>query len=86
MGPPQTDAEGAFTVHVGRGTWRHRADGREDHRCMRASQRQDRGWESLPWSLMIGALRYDSPSGAVEPLQRQEKDRVTCDGSTYRAH
>jgi hypothetical protein len=24
---------------------------------------------------------YDSPSGAVEPLRRQEKERVTCDGS-----
>jgi hypothetical protein len=57
MGPPQTDREGAFTAHVGRGTRRHRADGREDHRYMHASKRQDRGRESLPWSLVIGALQ-----------------------------
>jgi hypothetical protein len=57
MGALQTDAESAFTVHVGKGTWRHRADGREDHVCMRASKRKDRGRESLPWSLIIGAAR-----------------------------
>jgi hypothetical protein len=57
MGRPQTNGEGAFTVHVGRGAWHHRADGRVDHVCMRASKRQDRGRESLPWSLVIGALQ-----------------------------
>jgi hypothetical protein len=57
MGAPQTDAEGALTAHVGRGTWRYRADGREDHRCMRVSKRKDHGRESPPWSLVIGALR-----------------------------
>jgi hypothetical protein len=57
MGPPHTDAEGALTAHVGRGIWRHRADGREDHKCMRASKRDDHGRESPPWSLVIGALR-----------------------------
>jgi hypothetical protein len=50
-GPPQTDAEGALTAHVGRGTWRYRADGHEEHVCMRASKRKDRGRKSLPFSL-----------------------------------
>jgi hypothetical protein len=50
------------------------------------SKRQDHARQARLWSLVIALCGYDSPSGAVQPLRRQEKESVTCDGSKYRTY